>query len=77
MYATPVIYTFSSMRGFIRAILLCNPMTAVMENFRYLLFGVGQPMIGAGIVSWIVTLLLAVFGIIYYSNVCKTCIDTI
>jgi len=48
-----------------------------MENFRYLLFGVGQPMIGAGIVSWIVTLLLAVFGIIYYSNVCKTCIDTI
>lgn len=77
MYATPVIYTFSGMKGFIRVILLCNPMTAIMENFRYFLFDAGQPMVGAGIVSWIMTIILAVFGTLYYSNVCKNCIDTI
>lgn len=77
MYATPVLYAFSSTEGFMRSILWINPLTSLIENYRYFLFDVGQFMGLSWAVSWFITLLLLAFGVILYGNVCKTCIDTI
>lgn len=77
MFATPVLYAFSSTGGFMSAVLWINPMTAVMENFRYFLFGAGEFMGVSWIVSWAVTLILLIFGIVLYGNVSRSCIDTI
>lgn len=77
MFATPVLYAFSSTGGFMSAVLWINPMTAVMENFRYFLFGAGEFMGVSWIVSWAITLLLLTFGVVLYGNVSRSCIDTI
>lgn len=77
MYATPVVYAFGSTGGWMRFILWINPMTSIMENFRYCFTGVGSFMVGSWIVSWVWTILLLFFGVIYFGNTSKSCADTI
>lgn len=77
MYATPVLYMFSSTTGWMHAILWINPLTSIMENFRYFLFGQGEFLGLCWLVSLILTSLLLVFGVVLYGNVCKNAIDTI
>ena len=42
MYATPVIYPISSVEGWLRWVLIVNPMTPVIEIFRYAFFGISS-----------------------------------
>lgn len=42
MYATPVIYPFSTVKGFWRWIIIANPMTPIVEVFRRAFFGVSS-----------------------------------
>jgi len=42
MYATPVIYAFSTISSNLKPYLLFNPLVAPVECFKYALFGVGQ-----------------------------------
>jgi ABC-type polysaccharide/polyol phosphate export systems, permease component len=41
MYASPVIYPLSATQGKLRTLLLLNPITPVLERFKYALFGSG------------------------------------
>lgn len=77
LYATPVLYTFSSTKGLMRTVLFINPLSSIIENFRYFLFGTGEFMGLSWLISWLITLLLLVFGVVYYGNTCKSAIDTI
>jgi lipopolysaccharide transport system permease protein len=38
MYATPVIYSLNSTGGKLKQIILLNPTTSIIENFRYSVF---------------------------------------
>lgn len=76
MYATPVIYPLSTM-GKYRWIIVANPMTAIVETFRYGFFG-------SGTFSWahlaysagfMLTLLLA--GMAIFNRVERTFMDTV
>lgn len=78
MYLTPVIYPLSTFDdGFLKQIILINPVTAPMEVFRYALLGEGQIMPLYIIISWVVTILVAVFGIMVFNRVEKTFMDTV
>lgn len=77
MYATPVVYAFSSTGGWMRTILWINPMTSIVENFRYCFTGVGSFMAGSWIVSWVWTVVLLLFGVVYFGNTSKSCVDTL
>lgn len=77
MYATPVIYPVASISEKYRWIILANPMSPVIETFRYAFLG-GEPMgiiylVYAFVIS--VTILLA--GIALFNRVEKTFEDTI
>ena len=78
MYLTPVIYPLSTFDdGFLKQIILINPVTAPMEVFRYALLGEGQIMPLYLIISWVVTILVAIFGIMVFNRVEKTFMDTV
>ncbi len=77
MYATPVIYPLSSTSGKLRTLLLLNPMTAIIENFKYSVFDQGAFQFGGIIYSVCFSLLVAVLGIVVFNQVEKTFMDTV
>lgn len=62
MYATPIVYPVSAVSGKLRDILMLNPMTGIVEGFKYAFLGCGQwnwGMIGYSASFGIVLLLIA------------------
>lgn len=77
MYATPVVYPLSQVPEKWHWIMMLNPMTAVVETFRYAFLGVGtvDPAIwGSGISVVFITLVL---GIFFFGRIEKTFMDTV
>lgn len=78
MYITPVVYPLSQAGGgWIRKVLLINPVTAPVELFRYAVLGSGEIMPFALLWSWVFTLAVTVFGIMIFNKVEKTFMDTV
>lgn len=77
MYATPVVYPSSELSPKWQQLLQLNPMTAVIEGFRFAFLGSGsfQPMML--IYSLGVTLLLLFISIIMFNRVEKGFMDTV
>jgi lipopolysaccharide transport system permease protein len=77
MYATPVVYPLSQIPAQWQWLFALNPMTAVIETFRYAFLGSGaiQPwMLG---VSLGMTILIVILGIVLFSRVEKNFMDII
>jgi lipopolysaccharide transport system permease protein len=77
MYATTVIYPLSSINGKYYWYVAANPMTAIIETFRYAFLGVGSfswPALG---VSAVVSIFLVLLGIIIFNKVEKNFVDTV
>ena len=77
MYATPIVYPLSQIPAQWQWLFALNPMTAIIETFRYAFLGSGaiQPwMLG---VSFAMTILILAIGIVLFSRVEKTFTDTI
>lgn len=77
MYATPVIYPLSTMSAKYRWIIVANPMSAVVETFRYGFFG-------TGVFSWAYlgysagfTVALLLVGMAVFNRVERTFMDTV
>jgi lipopolysaccharide transport system permease protein len=77
MYATTVIYPLSASPASFRWLIELNPMTAIIETFRY-------GFLGKGSFSWTslayssgVTLILLIVGVIIFNKVEKTFVDTV
>lgn len=78
MYATPIVYPLSELgHGWMRTILLINPVTAPVEVFRYAVLGQGSVMPGVLLMSWGITLAVLVIGILIFNKVEKTFMDTV
>lgn len=78
MYATPIVYPLSQLGdGWMKTILLINPVTAPVEVFRYAVLGQGTIMPQYLALSWAVTILVAVFGVMIFNRVEKTFMDTV
>jgi lipopolysaccharide transport system permease protein len=77
MYATPVIYPLSGIPENYRIYVLANPLTPIIETFRFAL-------LGAGIVNWlyllyslIFTIVVLFIGILLFNKVEQTFMDTV
>jgi len=78
MYATPIVYPLSTLGdGWMKTILLVNPVTSSVEMMRYALLGQGTIHWGYYGLSWVVTFLVAVFGIMIFNKVERTFMDTV
>lgn len=77
MYATPVIYPLSNIGPKYKWLLLANPMTSIMETFRF-------SFLGSGTFSWaylgysaIFTIVILAFGTVVFNKVEKSFMDTV
>lgn len=78
MYATPIVYPLSQLGGgLMKTILLMNPVTAPVEIFRYAVLGQGTIVPAYLLLSWALTLLVTVFGVMIFNHVEKTFMDTV
>ncbi len=77
MYATPVIYPLNFTSGKLHALISYNPLTPIMENFRYALFNVGDFDLKGLIYAGIFSLITLAFGIILFNKVEKSFMDTV
>lgn len=78
MYATPIVYPLSYVTNpTLHKIMLFNPMTAVIETFKYGAYGAGQFSWQALGYSAIIILGLLVIGIMRFNRKQKSFIDTI
>lgn len=82
MYASPVAYDMFSMSAFAPGsnyygLYMLNPVTPIVNLFRYAYLGIGQvDWLYYGI-SWVVTAVLLFAGIVLFSRVEKTFMDTV
>jgi lipopolysaccharide transport system permease protein len=77
MYTTTVIYPLSSTPEKYKFIINLNPMTGIIEAFRYGLLGQGQPTLNNIGYSLIFTLITLVIGTIVFNKTEKNFVDTI
>ena len=77
MYATPIVYPLSQIPAQWQWLFALNPMTAIIETFRYAFLGSGaiQPWVLG--ISLAMTILILAIGIVLFSRVEKTFMDTI
>ena len=77
MYATPVVYPASQISGNLKTLMMLNPVSPIVESFRYAFLGSGSiPWNYLGI-SVITTLVVLFAGVVLFSRVEKTFMDTV
>ena len=78
MYATPIVYPLSFVENpTLHKIMLFNPMTAVIETFKYGVYGAGEFSWRALGYSAAIILVLLILGIMMFNRKQKSFIDTI
>ena len=77
MYLTPVVYPISEVPEIIRPIILINPLSAIVQNYKYALLGVGSFEMGYWMISIGVTIVLFFAGVMLFNKVEKTFMDTV
>ncbi len=76
MYATPVVYPVSQIPERFRFFFALNPMTAVVETFRYAFLGKSSVSSQDIVTSAVVTVILLLAGLIMFTRMEKTFLDT-
>ena len=82
MYATPVAYDIDKMTifakgGSLHTVYMLNPVTPIVNIFRYAYLGIGSIEWIYYIIGWITTLLVFFIGVILFNRVEKTFMDTV
>lgn len=77
MYATPVIYPVSSLKGIFRTLAFYNPLTGVFECFKYAWLGVGDFNAAMLLISSLFIIIILVIGTVIFNKVEKGFMDTV
>ena len=78
MYLTPIVYPLSTVtEGWMKTILMINPVTSATEMLRYAILGKGTIDFGFYGLSWIITIAVAVVGIMIFNKVERNFMDTV
>lgn len=77
MYGTPIVYPLSQVPKWLLPYYVLNPMVAIIECFRYAFFGTSAIKISYIGISWAVTLILLICGVVLFSRIEKTFMDTV
>ncbi|OCX54572.1 ABC transporter permease [Mucilaginibacter sp. PPCGB 2223] len=78
MYVTPIGYPLSYLQSKpYKWVITINPLTSIVEAFRYSLFGKGTVDTGSILYSVIFMIVVLIIGAIYFNKVEKTFMDTV
>lgn len=77
MYASPVVYPLSQIPEKWLDLYMINPMASVVESLRHLLFQTGLPQWEHIAMSWSITLVLLVIGVLLFSKTEKDAMDRV
>ena len=82
MYASPIAYDMFSMGAFApegkwHMLYMCNPITSIVNLFRYGYLGIGAVEWNFYAIGWGTTLVVLFVGVILFSRVEKTFMDTV
>ena len=77
MYATPIIYPLNGIEGNLRTLVLINPVTSIVEAFKYGFFGEGEFNILYLAYSSLFTLIILLFGVVIFNKTEQNFMDTV
>ena len=78
MYGTPIVYPLSQISDvLLKTMIMVNPVSAPVELFRYAVLGQGVFMPQYYILSWVITIVVIILGIMIFNRVEKTFMDTV
>ena len=77
MYATPIVYPMSSLPEKYRIYILANPVSSIVETFKYALLGAGTVNFIHLLYSFIFMITILSLGILIFNKVEKTFMDTV
>lgn len=78
MYATPIVYPISIVTSDkLRTIIMLNPMSSVIETFKYAVFGQGYFSVGMLAYSFTFMCVLLIIGIVIFNKVQRSFMDTV
>ena len=77
MYATPVIYPISSIPAKYHWAIIANPMSSIVETFRYSFLGAGSFTWSGIIYSTIFTIFIFFLGLLVFNRTEKNFMDTV
>jgi lipopolysaccharide transport system permease protein len=77
MYATPVIYSISEIPPKLQFYIKLNPLSGIVETFRYALLGAGTFDVNALLYSIIFTFVALFFGVLIFNKVEKDFMDVV
>lgn len=77
MYATPIVYPLSQVPNWLQPYYILNPMVALVEEFRLAFLGTSTVTLQHCLISWGITLLTLIAGVVLFSKIEKTFMDTV
>ena len=78
MYLTPIVYPLSTVaEGWMKNLVMINPVTSSVEIMRYAILGKGTIDWGYYGLSWVVTMTVAILGIMIFNKVERNFMDTV
>ncbi len=77
MYATPVIYPLSEIPEKYSLIIIANPVSAIVETFRYSLLGGSEPSLYNLLYSFVFMIVILSIGILMFNRIEKSFMDTV
>ena len=78
MYATPIVYPMSMVpEGKLRILIMANPMTSIIETFKYATLGQGYFSWFALAYSFVFMSIILVLGIVVFNKVQRSFMDTV
>ena len=77
MYATPIIYPMSAAPERYRKYIALNPLSGLIETFRYGFTGKGEFFLSAFVYSVVASIVLFLLGLVVFNRVEKTFVDTV
>jgi len=77
MYATPIVYPLSTVPEKYRIFLMANPVSAIVETFRYAFLGAGSFNLYNLLYSFLFCITIFIVGVVMFNKVERTFMDTI
>ena len=78
MYATPIVYPLSMVEdGTLRTLIMANPMTSIIETFKYATLGQGYFSWFALSYSFLFMSVLLLFSVVIFNKVQRNFMDTV
>ena len=78
MYLTPIVYPLSTVtEGWMRKLVMINPVTPAVEMMRYAILGKGTIDLQFYGLSWVITIVVALLGIMIFNKVERNFMDTV